>query len=459
MFPLAFSSPTRTTTSARRFRRSRIWLSMASICRRNSSIPICALFRLPVHILKPGHYREESEAASRVFSLGLDGAICLLGGRDEGLEFLGRGEIRNILETEVFQERPRGAVEKRPAYLSLTPEDPDEPPFHEGFQDGIHQHAPDRLDLGFGDRLPVGDDGQRLERRPGQPGRSRLGQSADPGVQLRSGRHPIAASDLKDREARTPLLIPILQGVQALNDPCLLLAQDRLQLLDRERIRGGEEDRLQDRWGVLATAAAPLIIISPNRTRCRTRTAPCRKSSSSARKVAITNERSTVGGNKASKVREPWSVTWSRMATIRSAVVTGRGTSVSAPWSSTRLRTSRKAARRSKRLTSSVPPPGGMSRGVERKKKSRCPSSRSAKVSAAARKRSYSRSISTRGVRGSSSPASPSAEGSTGSNILDLMYTNVAAMTRNSPATSRSSSWSRVRTWKYSSVIRAMGIS
>ncbi len=50
---------------------------------------LCPLWFLRPHLdLKPGHYREESRAASRVFSLRLDGAICLLAGRHEGLELL-----------------------------------------------------------------------------------------------------------------------------------------------------------------------------------------------------------------------------------------------------------------------------------------------------------------------------------------------------------------------------------
>src|SRR5436853_534100 len=79
-------------------------------------------------------------------------------------------QVLETVEPEVDQELPGGAIEERLAHHLLAAGDA----HHAALQECLHHargtDAAQLLDLGAGDGLPVGDDGQRLQRRHGQLG-------------------------------------------------------------------------------------------------------------------------------------------------------------------------------------------------------------------------------------------------------------------------------------------------
>ena len=87
----------------------------------------------------------------------------------ELVEVLDRRQVLEAIQPEVDEEVLRRPVEQRVADDLLPPEDPHQLRSSRFLSapDGID--AADRLDLGRGDRLPVGDDRQRLERRRREP--------------------------------------------------------------------------------------------------------------------------------------------------------------------------------------------------------------------------------------------------------------------------------------------------
>src|SRR5262245_149125 len=88
------------------------------------------------------------------------------------------GEILERREPEALQELLRRAVQERLARELRPPRDPDEPAIDQAPQHGAGLDAADRLDLGLRDRLAVGDDRQRLERRRADALRPGLGLQA-----------------------------------------------------------------------------------------------------------------------------------------------------------------------------------------------------------------------------------------------------------------------------------------
>src|SRR4051794_21276767 len=83
-------------------------------------------------------------------------------------ELLGLREVLDAAQAEGLQELLGGAVKDGPAQRIVAAGDADEALFHEEPQRLGAVDAADRLDLGAHDRLPVGDDGQRLARRRGE---------------------------------------------------------------------------------------------------------------------------------------------------------------------------------------------------------------------------------------------------------------------------------------------------
>ena len=129
-------------------------------------------------------------------------------------ELLDLRELLEVLEAEVEEELLRGAVEDRPAHDLLAAHDADEALLEERLHDAARLDAAQLDDLGQGDRLLVGDHGERLEGLDREPGRrARVEQLADPVVVLGARGDLVAAGDLaraaaRARRARSPPAAP-----------------------------------------------------------------------------------------------------------------------------------------------------------------------------------------------------------------------------------------------------------
>src|SRR5688572_1853315 len=75
-------------------------------------------------------------------------------------------ELLEMPQRELLEEQGRRSVHQWTAHPLPTSGDVDQRPLLQRLEDRAAVHAADFLDLGAPDRLPVGDDGQRLERGP-----------------------------------------------------------------------------------------------------------------------------------------------------------------------------------------------------------------------------------------------------------------------------------------------------
>ncbi len=173
----------------------------------------------------------------------LDDLAVLLG---ELVELAQRGQRGQVLQREELEELAGGAVEDGPARLLLLAEDLDELPLQQRLHHRAAVDAADLLDLGAGHRLPVGDDGQRLERGAGEPLRLHLEEAAGEGRVVGRGAELPAARHLVEHDAARPLAVVAGELVERLLDPLRLDAGGLPDLLDGERPLGQEEQRLDD---------------------------------------------------------------------------------------------------------------------------------------------------------------------------------------------------------------------
>jgi len=163
-----------------------------------------------------------------------------------------RREILERFEAEALHELFRGAVEQRPAGGIGAADDPGQAPLHEHAQDLVALHAADVLHAGAGNGLLVGDDGQRLERRLGEPGAA-FGppRGHHPGPVLGPSQHLIAVGDLFDLECPALFVVLGTQLRDEFADLAHVEALDDLGDVTRANgLLGGEEDGLDDRLRV-----------------------------------------------------------------------------------------------------------------------------------------------------------------------------------------------------------------
>ena len=93
------------------------------------------------------------------------------------------------------------------------PDDADPLAFLQGFDDAATDtDAADLLDLGAGNGLTVGDDGQCFEQGPRIPGRALVEQAIDPAGIIAAYLETIAAGDLD--QFNTATLVILLQRLQ-----------------------------------------------------------------------------------------------------------------------------------------------------------------------------------------------------------------------------------------------------
>src|SRR5580704_15370982 len=86
-------------------------------------------------------------------------------------QFLNVWEFIEIAQAKVIEEKSRGLVEQRTTWDLCAPGNFYQAAFHQGLQNAVDRHAAHRFNIGAGARLPISDDGKRLQRGRRQPGR------------------------------------------------------------------------------------------------------------------------------------------------------------------------------------------------------------------------------------------------------------------------------------------------
>ncbi len=171
------------------------------------------------------------------------------------LELLERGQVLQAVEPEANQELARGAVEERLPHHLLAPGDADQAVIEQRLEHARGRDAAQLLDLGPGDRLAIGDDGERLERRHRQLGAAGdLEELAQVALE-RGPRHQAHAArrEVRDQALRRAARIARDHRLQRrLDRLALVVGEQRVQPLGRHRLGGDEQDRLDSRFELLA---------------------------------------------------------------------------------------------------------------------------------------------------------------------------------------------------------------
>src|SRR5262249_33005997 len=157
-----------------------------------------------------------------------------------------RRQILEILQIEELEELLARPVQHRPPRLLLLAEDADEAAVEEDLHGAAAVHAADLVDLGAGDRLAVGDDGEHLELRARELDGLSGDELAHPVGVHRVGAELKAAGDLVQDDPPVGVV-----GAERLDrsgdvlDVALLGHVD--QPLQRQRLVRREQEALDDR--------------------------------------------------------------------------------------------------------------------------------------------------------------------------------------------------------------------
>ena len=143
----------------------------------------------------------------------------------------------------------------RPDFV-LLPEDLDQPALEQRLHHRAGVHPAHVLDLRAGDRLPVGDDGQRLERGTGQPLRLHPEEPPHELPAVGVGPELPAAGHLGEDDAADPVSVNTAELPERLLQPGPVDAGRLVQLVERDRLVGHEEERLDHRPHPLRREAA-----------------------------------------------------------------------------------------------------------------------------------------------------------------------------------------------------------
>ena len=203
--------------------------------------------------------REAVVAGGREQRVG-DRLAALLGEprRDVAVE---RRQLVQAGQPEPLEELEPGAVQERPAGRLGSSELDDEPAMQQRPDRVVGIDAADALDRGLRDRLAIGDDGQRLERRRGQPDGVRADIAGDEGAALGGGGEldPVAV----DEQADAALAERNLEVAQPGVDGRPVRAGEGCDLAPRQRLLGDEQERLEGGLGQLDRGgAAPRLAAS-----------------------------------------------------------------------------------------------------------------------------------------------------------------------------------------------------
>jgi len=162
----------------------------------------------------------------------------------DGAELVGHWEVRRGAEAEVFEEVAGRAVEVGAAEGVVLARDADEVAFHELLEHLGGGDTSDGFDVGTGDGLAVGDDGERLHCGGGEfePCLS-LVQLVEPGGKLGPREQLVAGRDSFDAEGGPRLVVGDVQLV----DECAGFGRVGQHGNERELARG--EGRVGDEEG------------------------------------------------------------------------------------------------------------------------------------------------------------------------------------------------------------------
>lgn len=134
-------------------------------------------------------------------------------------EFVGVREIVNGTDAKVLEKNVGGLVEEGPAGKFRATADADEVAVEEFLDHAVTGHPPDGLDGGLGDRLAVGDDGQRFHRRAAEAFRFAAGEHlADELAELGAGVEFPAFRAFEDGEGTTVGGVGLVQLGDGLED-------------------------------------------------------------------------------------------------------------------------------------------------------------------------------------------------------------------------------------------------
>src|SRR3954454_8528282 len=152
-----------------------------------------------------------------------------------------------MTEREMLEKDGRGAVHQRTAEAFAAPDDVDETTLVQRLEHAANADATNLLDLGAADRLPIGDDRQRLERGGGKPLRSRRELRAlDRFGVLGAGEDLPTAGDLLELHAVAVDVVVLAQLVDGGSESGQRVVRGGgMQLLGRDRARAREECRLK----------------------------------------------------------------------------------------------------------------------------------------------------------------------------------------------------------------------
>jgi hypothetical protein len=167
----------------------------------------------------------------------------------ELFELFHAGQLAHVVESEAQQEFLGGLIEDRAADDVFASGGGDELAIDERAEDAGCVDAADLADLGRGDRLLVGDDGEGFQRRQREPdGRLQaLGEGAHRVVMLGLGGHAEAVGDVADLHAAVFAGVVLDELVDGGFDDALRLVAgfggDQLgDLVERDRLFGGVDD-------------------------------------------------------------------------------------------------------------------------------------------------------------------------------------------------------------------------
>src|SRR6266508_716607 len=229
---------------------------------------------------------------------------------------------RERLEAEDPLEQRRDLVADRAAGAVVAAGFRDQAPLDQIGDGRIGRHAADACDVRPCARPEVRDDRERLERRLRQRALHRpLEQpTARVGRLARRAKRPAACHPL-EHDPRAPLPIPIGEQTARRLDPLAVVRRRLRELLDRERLRGDDEERLdrprelvdrtrgdQAEWAIHdspLSASGREILIGANEPACSIAISSARRRSKSAKKATAisTREKPSTAASKSTRER------------------------------------------------------------------------------------------------------------------------------------------------------------
>src|SRR5262249_32513025 len=167
-------------------------------------------------------------------------------------------QVADRIEPEMRQERFGRAIGQRTAWRLAAAARPDPPGLQQDVNRALgRRHAANLLDLGARDRLVIGNDRERLDRRPRQLAGLHCLLAEQPGQVSGGAERPFAANAPPIGPARRIFLLPPDQS-RTHDDP---LREAGPKLLLGERLGGGDQHRLEEPKLLRARARIARVVL------------------------------------------------------------------------------------------------------------------------------------------------------------------------------------------------------